>query len=80
MADPPEDAERLRPASQPRHRVAALLDVRIPVSDGLELSANVWLPEPLTDEPGPTTFPAILEMVPYRKDDWRAASDASHGE
>ena len=32
------------PASQPIHRVAALRDVRIPVSDGLELSANLWLP------------------------------------
>ena len=25
-------------------------------------------------------FPAILEMIPYRKDDWRAASDESRGE
>jgi putative CocE/NonD family hydrolase len=62
------------------HGVAALRDVRIPVSDGLELSANLWLPEPRPDGSGPTTFPAILEMIPYRKDDWRAASDESHGE
>jgi len=80
VADPPEAAERLRPASPPRHRVAAIRDVRIPVSDGLELSANLWLPEPLADGAGPTTFPAILEMIPYRKDDWRAASDESRGE
>ena len=26
------------------------------------------------------TFPAILEMLPYRKDDWHAASDESRGE
>jgi putative CocE/NonD family hydrolase len=74
------DAERLRPASPPIHGVAALRDVRIPVSDGLELSANLWLPEPLPDGSGPTTFPAILEMIPYRKDDWRAASDEARGE
>jgi uncharacterized protein len=75
-----DDAERLRPASQPIHRVAALRDVRIRVSDGLELSANLWLPEPLPDGTGPQVFPAILEMIPYRKDDWRAASDQSRGE
>ena len=74
------DAERARPASQPIHSVAALRDVRIPVSDGLELSANLWLPEPLADGSGPQTFPAIFEMIPYRKDDWRAAADESRGE
>ncbi len=74
------DAERVRPASQPRHAVAALRDVRIPVSDGLELSANLWLPEPLADGSGPDVFPAILEMLPYRKDDWHAASDEGFGE
>lgn len=74
------DAERLRPASEPVHRVAALRDVRIPVSDGLELSANLWLPEPRADGTGPDRFPAILEMIPYRKDDWRAATDESRGE
>ncbi len=74
------DAERLRPTSQPIHRVTTLHDVRIRVSDGLELSANLWLPEPPADGSGPSVFPAILEMIPYRKDDWRAASDESRGE
>jgi putative CocE/NonD family hydrolase len=74
------EAERVRPASRPIHGVAALRDVRIPVSDGLELSANLWLPEPLPDGSGPAAFPAILEMIPYRKDDWRAASDEARGE
>jgi putative CocE/NonD family hydrolase len=80
MTDSTAAAEDLRPASQPIHGVAALRDVRIPVSDGLELSANLWLPEPAADGSGPQTFPAILEMIPYRKDDWRAASDQSRGE
>ena len=79
MPDLP-DAELSRPASQPVHGVAALFDVRIPVSDGIELSANLWLPEPLPDRPGPQAFPAVLEMLPYRKDDWHAASDAGFGE
>jgi putative CocE/NonD family hydrolase len=75
------DPEVVRPASQPVHAVAALRDVRIPVSDGLELSANLWLPEPrpVAGVAG-ETFPAILEMIPYRKDDWRAATDESRGE
>ena len=58
---------------------AALYDVRIPVSDGLELSANLWLPQPRPDAPD-ERFPAILEMIPYRKDDWRLASDMARGE
>ncbi|HEY7131936.1 MAG TPA: CocE/NonD family hydrolase [Candidatus Limnocylindrales bacterium] len=74
------DVDRLRPASQPVHRVAALRDVRIPVSDGLALSANLWLPEPPADGSGPEAFPAILEMIPYRKDDWHAATDEALGE
>ncbi len=76
----PLDPQHSRPASPAVHRVAALRDVRIPVSDGLELSANLWLPEPPPDGSGPDRFPAILEMLPYRKDDWRAASDESRGE
>ena len=68
-----------RPASPPRHAVRTLLDVRIPVSDGVELSANLWLPVALDEAPD-ERFPAILEMIPYRKDDWRAASDRGRGE
>ncbi|HET9345687.1 MAG TPA: CocE/NonD family hydrolase [Candidatus Limnocylindrales bacterium] len=76
------DPEVARPASQPIHAVRTIRDVRIPVSDGLELSANLWLPEP-RDTAGPGSderFPAILEMIPYRKDDWRAPSDQARGE
>jgi putative CocE/NonD family hydrolase len=79
MTDERLDPETTRPASQPVHGVAALRDVRIPVSDGLELSANLWLPVPRAGD-GDDRFPAILEMIPYRKDDWRAASDESRGE
>jgi hypothetical protein len=68
-----------RPASAPHHDVRTLRDARIPVGDGVELSANLWLPVPTADEPA-ERFPAILEMLPYRKDDWRAASDQARGE
>jgi putative CocE/NonD family hydrolase len=44
-------------------------DLRIPVRDGLTLSADVYRPA----APGPV--PAILEHVPYRKDDVAAVRD-----
>ncbi|MFL5725495.1 MAG: CocE/NonD family hydrolase [Chloroflexota bacterium] len=79
MGPPGADPEIARPASEPRNEVRVEHDVRIPVSDGLELSANLWLPVPAADA-ADERFPAILEMIPYRKDDWRAASDRGHGE
>jgi putative CocE/NonD family hydrolase len=64
--------------SQPVHGVERRVDVRVPVSDGLELSANLWLP---TGPGTPTAprVPAVLEMIPYRKDDWRANGDEARG-
>jgi len=47
-------------------------DVRIPVRDGLQLSANLFMP---VARGANERFPAILEMLPYRKDDWRHCSD-----
>ncbi len=66
-------------ASPPDHEVEVRWDVRIPVRDGLELSANLWLPRPRADEPD-ARFPAILEMIPYGKDNWRRNSDVARGE
>ena len=68
-----------RPASPPECQVEVRRDVRIPVRDGLELSANLWLPVPVLTAGG-DRFPAILEMIPYRKDDWRWASDEARGQ
>jgi putative CocE/NonD family hydrolase len=79
MGTPPTPLEIARPASPPVHDVRSLFDVRIPVSDGLELSANLWLPVEREDAPG-GRFPAILELIPYRKDDWRLGSDIARGE
>jgi uncharacterized protein len=42
----------------------ARVEVRIPMDDGVELAATVYLPEP---DLGPQ--PCILEALPYRKDD-----------
>jgi predicted acyl esterase len=40
------------------------VEVRIPMDDGVELSATLYLPDPVA---GPQ--PCILEALPYRKDD-----------
>ncbi len=66
------------PASEPVYEVERQLDVRIRVRDGLELSANLWLPVPRDGASG-ERFPAVLEMIPYRKDDWRANGDEARG-
>ena len=42
----------------------------IPLSDGCRLSARLWLPDA-------TPAPAILEYIPYRKDDITAPQDES---
>ena len=66
-------------ASGPTHDVEVRWDVRVPVRDGLELSANIWLPTSGADAPD-ERFPAILEMIPYGKDSWRRNGDAARGE
>ena len=52
------------------YEVAEEQDLRIPMSDGVTLSARVWFPK----ECGPV--PAILEYLPYRKRDGTVARDA----
>ncbi|NTU72015.1 MAG: CocE/NonD family hydrolase [Coriobacteriia bacterium] len=47
--------------------------VWIPLSDGARLSARIWLPKDAETQP----VPAILEYIPYRKDDATASADAS---
>ena len=43
----------------------------IPMSDGVKLAARIWLPEDAESDP----VPAILEYIPYRKNDATAFSD-----
>ncbi len=46
-------------------------DVFIPVRDGARLSARIWLPAAVD---GP--WPALLEYIPYRKNDFTALRDS----
>lgn len=46
--------------------------VTIPMMDGCNLSAKIWIPEDAWDNP----VPAILEYIPYRKRDFKAVRDA----
>ncbi|ALO15464.1 Cocaine esterase [Salinivirga cyanobacteriivorans] len=43
----------------------------IPMSDGVRLSAKIWIP----DGAAHTPVPAILEYIPYRKRDFKAVRD-----
>jgi putative CocE/NonD family hydrolase len=62
-----------RPASAPRYGVAVDWDARLRARDGVELSANIWRPA------ADGRFPAILELLPYGKDNWRRAADEVRG-
>jgi putative CocE/NonD family hydrolase len=52
--------------------VRELEHVWIPLSDGTRLAARIWLPEDADVDP----VPAILEYLPYRKNDQTAVRDA----
>ncbi|HKK60164.1 MAG TPA: CocE/NonD family hydrolase, partial [Salinivirga sp.] len=43
----------------------------IPMSDGVRLSAKIWIPDGAEQTP----VPAILEYIPYRKRDFKAVRD-----
>ena len=66
----------VRPASPPTRTPAVHWDVRLPMRDGVELSANIWRPVDADAEP----VPAILELIPYGKDNWRRNADTGRGE
>ncbi|MFC8021974.1 CocE/NonD family hydrolase [[Kitasatospora] papulosa] len=48
--------------------------VTIPMEDGVKLSARIWRPTASDAEP----VPAVLEYIPYRKNDLTATRDAIH--
>jgi len=54
------------------HATRVIDDMRIPVADGIELSAKVWLPADAEQNP----VPAIVEYVPFRHRDFTAPRDA----
>lgn len=53
-------------------KVEEIEHVWIPMSDGARLSARIWLPEDAKEYP----VPAILEYIPYRKNDFTALRDS----
>lgn len=54
------------------HDIEMLEHVLIPMSDGVKISARIWLPKDATENP----VPAIMEYIPYRKRDAKAERDA----
>jgi predicted acyl esterase len=48
---------------EPKYATKLIKNVRIPLPDGISLSAELHLP----DAPG--RFPAVLNYIPYRKED-----------
>lgn len=57
------------------HVVKEIEHIWIPMSDGVRLSARVWMPEDADKRP----VPAILEYIPYRKrDGTRTRDDCRH--
>ncbi len=57
------------------HQVQEIEHLWIPMSDGVRLSARIWMPEGAEEAP----VPAILEYIPYRKrDGTRAWDDPRH--
>ncbi|MDF1501008.1 MAG: CocE/NonD family hydrolase [Anaerolineales bacterium] len=56
------------------HDVHRIDNTWIKMSDGIQLAATLWLPEGADEHP----VPAILEYLPYRKDDGRAIRDSTY--
>ncbi|MDT4947182.1 MAG: uncharacterized protein QOH14_3915, partial [Pseudonocardiales bacterium] len=52
--------------------IRTIANTFIPLADGTRLAARIWLPKDAEADP----VPAILEYIPYRKDDGTAARDA----
>jgi len=54
------------------HAVREIEHVEVPMPDGCRLAARIWMPEGAEEAP----VPAILEYLPYRKNDLTAERDA----
>jgi len=62
----------MREVSHFPYDVKVLEHIWIPMRDGCRLAARVWLPTAASETPAP----ALLEYIPYRKDDGARARDA----
>jgi len=65
----------MRVVSDFPHAVREIEHVDVPMSDGCRLAARIWLPEGAEHAP----VPAILEYIPYRKNDLCAPEDRMTG-
>ncbi len=54
------------------HKIREIENTWIPLADGTRLAARIWMPEDATARP----VPALLEYLPYRKDDGTVIRDA----
>ncbi|WP_416148803.1 CocE/NonD family hydrolase [Salipaludibacillus sp. HK11] len=66
-----DSKERKVKTEYPRE-IIKIDDVWIPMSDGAKLAATIWLPNDAEENP----VPAILEYLPYRKNDFTAIRDS----
>jgi len=55
------------------HRVREIEHIEVPMPDGCKLAARIWMPEGAEAAP----VPAILEYIPYRKNDFTARRDVA---
>lgn len=65
------DTERKIITDLPRE-VEEINNIWIPMSDGTKLSAKMWIPKDAHENP----VPALLEYIPYRKNDFTALRDS----
>jgi putative CocE/NonD family hydrolase len=68
-SEPAGAVRRYRPAGEAVGLPVRTEHVSIPMDDHVRLAATLYVP----DGPGP--FPAVLESIPYRKDDWTLSRD-----
>jgi len=66
------DSEHRRIVTKFPREIKKMEHIRIPMSDGAELAADIWLPVDAEEHP----VPAILEYLPYRKNDFTAIRDS----
>ncbi|SDC37134.1 hypothetical protein SAMN05421734_10764 [Pelagirhabdus alkalitolerans] len=68
-----QDSEQRRVKTDFPREVEKREHVMIPLSNGLKLAATIWLPKDAEEHP----VPALLEYLPYRKNDFTAIRDSA---
>ncbi len=68
-----QDSDTRRVKTDFDRKVKKLEHVKIPMPDGKTLRAHIWLPEDALEHP----VPALLEYLPYRKNDFTAIRDSA---